>query len=146
MSHFKYLNPNTAVSTIMIPQNTEEIQTGMSGPFISTKILEKEAPAILLCMPNHPKVDSPITNPTINLAPFSPKLLDANETVAFLFSTAAILNSDIKSTTKLNPINPAHIELLKLNEAINVLPTNKAGTLTIPPNHIPARLYHLVLF
>ena len=34
----------------------------------------------------------------------------------------------------------------KLKEAINVLPTNKAGTLTMPPNHIPARLYHFIVF
>ena len=94
----------------MPPQKTEDNHTGISGPFISTSIFENEAPAILLCIPNQPIVDKPMIKPTINFAPFTPKLLDANYTVAFLFSTAAILNNDINSTTKLNPIKPAQIE------------------------------------
>ena len=94
----------------MLPQKTEDNHIGISGPFISTNIFEKEAPAMLLCIPNQPIVDKPMMRPTINFAPFIPKLLDANETVAFLFSTAAILNNDMNSTTKLNPINPAQME------------------------------------
>ena len=134
-SHFSPLKRKQAVSSMMTPQTTEDIHTGILTPVIPSNMEEKEEPHTAAWMPNQPTHEIARMVLMIYFAPFSPRAPPAITAVGSPVSQACMPIKLIKTQMSAYPMIIASAAAPRESPAPSIPPIISAGTQIMAPIH-----------